>query len=48
LNYHDFELTANDLDNKKLIDELKEKKILSNENINQLENRGKGYQSRLF
>ena len=48
LNYHDFELTANDLDNKKLINELREKNILSDEKVNQLENRGKGYQSTLF
>jgi hypothetical protein len=45
LEYHDFELTYNDLGNTKLLNELREKKILNDKKVNSLDNRGNAFKT---
>lgn len=48
LNYTDFELTQKDIENEKLLNELKEKNKQKDIKIDQLGKQGKGFQSTLF
>lgn len=48
LTLQEYELSENDLNNKELIDELREKRILDDKNVKDLAKFSKGYQASLF